>query len=183
MKVHELFEEEEVSILSKFGKHFAKHSKFYANSISAANVILTSLEGCPEEIDGSALFGSNHLTSLKGGPRKVTGDFSITGNITLTSLDFAPEYVGENFRAEDCNITSLHNIHKHVKHIGDYLLLKGNPITSHVLGVLLIDGLKMIQMDFKPVQHILNNHLKGDRDVFACQEELIEAGYEEFAQL
>lgn len=33
------------------------------------------------------------------------------------------------------------------------------------------------------VQNIINKHLKGDRDVFACQEELIEAGYDEFAQL
>ena len=179
MKVHELFETVEVSILSKFGKQ----SKFRPESICADNRGLTSLEGCPEETEGSALLAFNNLTSLKDCLKKVGGDISVTGNTTLTSLDFAPEYVGDSFRAEDCGITSLHNIHKYVKHIGEYFLLKENPIKSHVLGVLLIDGLKMIQMDFKPVQHILNNHLKGDRDVFACQEELIDKGFDEYAQL
>ncbi len=33
------------------------------------------------------------------------------------------------------------------------------------------------------IQDILNRHLEGDRDIFACQEDLLEAGYEAFAKL
>ena len=47
----------------------------------------------------------------------------------------------------------------------------------------MIDGLKFVGLDNEKVENIINKHLKGERDVFACQEELIEAGYEEYAQL
>ena len=33
------------------------------------------------------------------------------------------------------------------------------------------------------VEKIINKHLKNGRDIFACQEELIENGFEAFAQL
>jgi hypothetical protein len=46
-----------------------------------------------------------------------------------------------------------------------------------------IDGLTQVLLDNKPVQKIINKYLKGDRDIFACQEVLIEAGFPEFAQL
>ena len=52
-----------------------------------------------------------------------------------------------------------------------------------LLGLLLIDGLQKVFLDNMKVRVIINKHLKGDRDVFACQEELIEAGFEDFAQL
>jgi hypothetical protein len=60
----------------------------------------------------------------------------------------------------------------------------GNPIKSHVLGLMLIDGLKTIRLDNKQVEEILNRHLgKGRAGMLMAQEELIEAGLEEFAQL
>ena len=37
--------------------------------------------------------------------------------------------------------------------------------------------------DNKEVSAIINDHLKKDRDIFACQEELINAGFEEYAKL
>jgi hypothetical protein len=55
-----------------------------------------------------------------------------------------------------------------------------------VLGLLLIDGLKAAffsQGWNDELQTIINKHLAGERDVFACQEELIENGLEDFAQL
>ena len=58
-----------------------------------------------------------------------------------------------------------------------------NPITSCVLGLLLIDGLRGVWFDNGKLEIIMNKHLAGDRDVFACQEELIEAGFDEYAQL
>ena len=67
--------------------------------------------------------------------------------------------------------------------MGGILYLKNNPVKSHVLGVLLIEGCKGITLDNDIVHLIINKHLEGERDVFACQEELIEKGFEEYAQL
>jgi hypothetical protein len=136
MKVAELFENYERSILSVFCKQLDKVSK----SINYEGYRLDSLEGAPSSIGGN-LYCSNN------------------------------------------NFTSLHNIHKIIKHIGGHADFRYNPITSHVLGLLLIDGLLFVMLGNEKVEDIINKHLEGDRDVFACQEELIEAGYEEFAQL
>ena len=58
-----------------------------------------------------------------------------------------------------------------------------NPITSHVLGLMLIEDLQFVEFDNKQLQNIINKHLKEGRDVFECQNELMEAGLDEYAQL
>lgn len=59
-----------------------------------------------------------------------------------------------------------------------------NYITSHVLGLMLIDGLQRVALGNKRVETILNSHLgKGRVGMLLVQEELIDAGLEEFAQL
>ena len=63
--------------------------------------------------------------------------------------------------------------------------MEKNPIKSAVLGVLLIKGLKKIEIDNQNVQNILNKHLpsKGMASVLDAQEELVDAGLEDFAEL
>ena len=177
MKVHELFEDEEISILSVKGVL----PDYFNGTIFASDLNLTSLEGSPSIID-TLYCDNNQLGSLKGGPTTVKNNF-VCENNKLTSLEGAPSSVGGYFACFENKLTSLHNIHKQIKHIGLYAYFECNPITSCVLGLLLIDGLEKVYLDTNGVEDIINKHLKGDRDVFACQEELIEAGYEEFAQL
>jgi hypothetical protein len=75
-------------------------------------------------------------------------------------------------------------VHKHVTEIKGIFYAVANPINSHVLGLLLIKGVTEIQLDDKRVMEILNRHLgKGRAGMLMAQEELIEAGLEEFAQL
>lgn len=136
MKLAELFEEEERSILSVLGKQ-------------------------PTRLDIGFNCSCNDLTSLEGVPSYIVGGLWCSAN----------------------KFTSLHNIHKQIKHISTIADFSANPITSHVLGLLLIDGLTKVWLENKQVQNIIDKHLKGERDVFACQEELIEAGFEEFAKL
>jgi hypothetical protein len=143
---------------------------------------LTSLEGAPSSVGGYFVCSRNKLTSLKGGPTSVGGYFNCYNN-KLTSLKGGPTSIGNSFYAYNNNLTSLHNIHKQIKHIGGFANFRSNPITSCVLGLLLINGLKYVHLDKTAVQNIINKHLKGDRDIFACQEELIEDGFEDFAQL
>ena len=113
---------------------------------------------------------------------KINFDLIIRDN-NLSTLEGISPRVGHNLWAARNNLTSLHNIHKHLKYVGISIGFKHNPIKSHVLGLLLIDGLQKIFLDNKEVEDIINKHLKNGRDIFACQEELIEAGFDEFANL
>ena len=64
-------------------------------------------------------------------------------------------------------------------------------LPTNLLGILLLRGVKSItighstsqQAQFRSVSDILNKHLKGDRDINECQEELIDAGFKEQAKL
>ena len=143
---------------------------------------LESLKGAPSYIGGGFYSNNCSLKTLEGAPRKVEEDFSCFNN-DISSLEGAPEFIGGHFNCHTNNLTSLHNIHKQIKHIGGHVSFENNPIKSHVLGLLLIDGLQLVFLDIEEVEKILNKHLKGDRDIFACQEELIEAGFDEYAQL
>lgn len=202
MKLQELFEEEQKSMRDLL-KSRPFLFKVDSRSINADQMELTSLEGSPEMVRANFEVQNNKLTSLKGGPERVEGSFFAYRN-KLTSLKGSPKYVGKHFsiyrnEIEDFagapehiggavdfsnnKLRSLHNIHKHFKYIHEHIDLDWNPITSHVLGLLLIDGLEKVFMDNTDVQKIINKHLASGQDVFACQEELIEAGFDEYAQL
>jgi hypothetical protein len=143
---------------------------------------LTSLEGAPSKVGGNFYCDYNKLISLEGAPSKVGGNFSCDNN-KLTSLEGAPSKVGGYFSFVHSKLTSLEGIHLRIKHIGGQANFERNPIKSHVLGLLLIDGLKKISLDNTEVEKIINKYLRGDRDVFECQNELMDAGLDEYAQL
>ena len=126
---------------------------------------------------------SNELTSLEGAPSHVDGGFLCSNN-KLTSLAGAPSHVGGSFYCSSNKLTSLKDVHKHITEIkGKFYAIK-NPINSHVLGLLLIKGVTKVQLDNGQVEEILNKHLgRGRAGMLMAQEELIEAGLEEFAQL
>jgi hypothetical protein len=142
---------------------------------------LTSLTGAPTSVTGNFYCASNELTSLTGAPASVGGDFSCTSN-KLTSLTGAPASVGGDFSCSNNQLTSLKDIHKYIKSIGKTFYLADNPIKSHVLGLLKIKGLKSVELDNKEVEKILNKYLP-EGDILDCQQELIEAGFDAYAQL
>jgi hypothetical protein len=142
------------------------------------DVGLVDLRGCPEEIDGDFYVHGNNLSSLAGGPKIV-----------------------RNYYATDNNITSLKDIHKHIHVIGEdwhggIFYLYNNLIKSNILGLLLIKGLREVVVDddedgtethamFEALE-IVNSHLpntEGKAGMIKCQNELIDAGLEEYAQL
>jgi len=147
-----------------------------------SNNKLTSLAGAPSHVGGSFYCSSNELTSLEGAPSHVGGDFSCSVN-QLTSLEGAPSHVG-SFYCSYNKLTSLKDVHKHIAEMKGALYASDNPIKSHVLGLLLIKGVTEVYLDNKQVKEILNRHLgKGRAGMLMAQEELIDAGLEEFAQL
>lgn len=140
---------------------------------------LISIEGCPNKVMGEFWCTDNHkLKSLKGAPKEVEGDVFISNNA----------------------FKDLHDIHKYLPMIkGEIYIDKG--IESHVLGLLMIKGLKYINVismtadtedaieddtlgTHQKVFTILNRHLPASREnVFEAQEELIDAGYPDYAKL
>lgn len=59
-------------------------------------MLLTSLEGAPQSVDGDFSCNDNHLTSLEGAPQYVGGSFYCFNN-QLTSLKGAPQSIGLGF--------------------------------------------------------------------------------------
>lgn len=143
---------------------------------------LQSLEGGPTYVGGEYFCGDNELTSLKGAPTKIFADFVCDDNY-LTSLEDVPSSIAGNFICSSNKLTSLKGIHKQIHSIGGYADFSHNPITSHVLGLLRIKGLKSVSLSNRKVEIIINSCLGKKIDIFACQEKLIEAGFEDFAQL
>lgn len=151
----------------------------------SSNKSLTSLKGLPE-VGADVMCHDCSLTSLKGAPEYVKGRFDCSDN-PISSLEYAPKRVKENFMIVGCQLTNLKNIHSHIKSVGGHLSVMNNPIKSHVLGVLLIEDLEYFYMSNKTASAIINKYLhylgKGRHGVIDCQNELIEAGLESYAQL
>lgn len=177
MKLHEIFKPVEHSVLNVMHPQPETVKEF-----DCAGVKLTSLEGSPSTVLDQFDCQDNELKSFKGGPKTVGGAVVADFNM-ISSLEGFPKSVGSFVSLEGNELSSLHNIHKFIPKMSGILYLSGNPIRSHVLGLLLIDGITHIVYDGGKIQKIINKHLNDDRDVFACQEELIEAGFEDYAQL
>jgi hypothetical protein len=126
---------------------------------------------------------NNKLTSLQGAPSSVGGFFSCNNN-KLTSLEGAPSSIGRTGISCDNNkLTSLEGIHKVFKRINGRFHCDDNPITSGGIGLILIEGLTKIRADH-PAFLIIEKYLgQGKKGLLLCQDELIDAGYEEFAKL
>ncbi len=79
---------------------------------STGNESLTSLEGCPERVEGDFFVGSyqwehkNKVKNLKGCPKYVGGKFGAFA-INLESCEGAPKHVGGDFDVSGNNLTSL----------------------------------------------------------------------------
>jgi hypothetical protein len=116
---------------------------------------------------------------LEGAPSSIGGSFFCDGN-KLTTLDGAPSEIGGNFECADNKLT-LEGVHKIIKKMNGFF--DARTITSGGIGLLLIEGLKFIHSDH-PAFDIIEEYLgQGKKGLLRCQDELIEAGYEEFAKL
>jgi hypothetical protein len=91
--------------------------------------------------------------------------------------------IGTFFYCTDNELTSLEGVHKIIKKIGGAFYCWGSPIKTGGIGLILIEGLTRIRSD-QPAFKIINRYLgQGKKGLLRCQDELIEAGYEEFARL
>jgi hypothetical protein len=133
------------------------------------------------------------LTSLEYGPRLLaqhpgsSGSY-ICDNNELTSLEHVSREMPGFFSCYENQLTSLKDIHKHIIKMNGEFNAGRNPIKSHVLGVLLIDGCKRLYLadSIMRVQDIINKYLpnkEGRKGLMKCKAELVDAGFEAFAQI
>ena len=152
---------------------------------------LMSLEGAPKKIQGNFYCGFNsNLGSLKGAPQNGVEAF-YCGNCNLTSLEGAPKKINGIFSCEGNPITSLKGIHKIFEEInGDCTF--PDSIESNILGLLKIKNLKSVSFKNKKykkskieISDIINKYLPNPSpsQIIDCQNELIDAGFEEYAEL
>ena len=119
-------------------------------------------------------------------PNEVWTDHFTCYNNQLESLEYCPKEIHSCFNCSDNKLKSLKGIHKRLREMDGTFFAYDNPITSHVIGILLVRGCKKIVLDNIAVQKILNKYLpntSGMLSVLECQSELIEAGYEDYAEL
>jgi hypothetical protein len=112
---------------------------------------------------------------------KVSGKFGCAGTL-LTSLKGMPQYCyGEYYSVFQTKIKSLSGIDKIIKHITGVFYC--NEDVTHILGLLLIPGLKGICIDDDgPIDQIMNKYV-GTGDILSAQDELIDAGFTDQARL
>jgi len=210
MKINELTisEEAELNLIGMEidGKLITKDTMDdrWEGNFSCSSMGLTSLKGAPLSVTGHFWCHSNRLVSLEGAPAYVQDDFYCAGNL-LISLKGAPDHIGGSFNCEynrlatiegaprtidngfyceHNQITSLKDVHKITKEIRWKFGAKNNPIESHVLGLLLVEGLHVVNLDNAQVQGILNTYVREGRSaLLACQNELLDNGFEEYAKL
>lgn len=103
--------------------------------------------------------------------------------------------IANGYDLSDNKFTSLHDIHKSIHEVTSDIDINfiGCPLKSHVLGLLKIKGLHKVALaklgrrtKLSQVENIINRYLpnnRGNDAIVDCQNELIDAGFEEYAQL
>ena len=119
-------------------------------------------------------------------PATIIGDFMcISAN--LTSLKGCPSEIGGRFTCQGNKLTSLKGIEYQIKSIGGDFECAFNEITSHILGLMLIqiDGDIITELGSgTDVDEILNKWKnQGRKGVFGASKDLLDLGYKELAQI
>jgi hypothetical protein len=156
---------------------------FYCSHCS----LLTSLEGGPSEVIGDFFcYKCSSITSLKGAPPTVGHHFDCSDCTSLTSLEGAPLTVGTEINLNGCRaLTSLQGIGKQYFLSGKKIYLnRCTKLSSNMLGLILIKKLEYAYFDVNnEIEEIINRHNRDNKDIIDCKEELISAGYKEYAKL
>ena len=144
---------------------------------------LTSFNNCPKELSGVSQNLTDHIFVL----RQVFGDKSIFNN--LTSLEGITPIIHGHVNLSAAPNISYSNANKHVKRIDGSLRINGN-YKGPLLSLLKIQNLTMVYggidtlPEFDKACSIISNFLlRKDRNIIACQEELIKNGLKEYAKL
>ena len=151
---------------------------------------LESLEGCPKTIPKTfGLTDCHKIVSLEHGPSEVGYNYKVDTCNSLTSIKGMPTTIGKHLAL--CNnreLRSLAGISKMLKSCGGKLDVSGSRFTSAIMGLVLIKGFTRIEYKFGSKDataafEIIFKCRNEGKDELECQDALIDAGLQEFAQL
>ena len=97
-------ESEEKTFADWYGEDLTGQT--YEGSINCSDQGITSLKGAPAKVTGDFICISNDLATLEGAPKEVGRDFWC-GSKNLTSLKGGPKKVAGSFHCEFSNLTTL----------------------------------------------------------------------------
>lgn len=87
---------------------------------------LSTLRGCPKEVNGDFYCCDNELTTLNGCPRIVKGTFNCDNN-KIKTLKGSPKFIGEDFSIINNELISLKYC---TKNVGCFICCRGNPLVD-----------------------------------------------------
>ena len=151
------------------------------NNFYIQDNLIDSLEYFPKNVKGNISISGNNITSFKGLPNFTLGALRVADN-PITSFDGCPRDIGGNLNIANTKITNFHNIHKFIHSIDGFLYADGCILKDSFLGLLKIHNLRSLIIDDKGLSDIINKYLPLG-DILACQQELIDKGYEDYAKL
>jgi hypothetical protein len=157
-------------------------------NFNVSSNLLVSLIGGPQVVDGDYWISGTPLTSLVGAPDSIGGDFACV-NTPILSIEGIPRHINGDIFLQNCRqLHSFENIQKHILSMDGFIYMEYTEITSNILGLFLIKGFKGIRGNQPSytleLMHIVNRHLiKGRAGMLSCQQELIESGHFELAQI
>jgi hypothetical protein len=140
---------------------------------------LRSLEHGPQTVGESYIVFNSSIKSLEHCPTDIPERFIIEYCYFITSLKGCPEKIGERFSISNCQyLKSLDYLPKEI--LGKVYLFNCDKVFN-LLRIFKIKGVKSIRFHKNPIEDIINKYLPS-RDIIGCQDELIEAGFEEYAR-
>jgi hypothetical protein len=148
---------------------------------------ITSLEHMTKIIGHSCNFSQTSIKTLEHLPKVINGDLNITNLPELESMDGVPDIVMGDFFCYDVpklkKFKFPKEIHGVITFITGPLDSRENILAQNYLDVFKIKTLRGINFSYsKEVTKIFNKYYRNGRDIIGCQDELIEAGFEEFAR-
>jgi len=111
----------------------------------------------------------------------------------ISSLEGFPRVIKGYLSLENCkNLKSIKGIHKHIQQVDEVIYLGDSPIEGGLLGLIFIKNLQNVYYmssskdkdNIKRALRIISKHLgKGRAGILDAQNNLIDAGLDEYAEL
>ncbi len=151
------------------------------DSFDCDNTKITSLVDAPSSVDGYFSCQFTNITSLVGAPLHVGGSLHCAYSELIT-LEGMPKFVGGSVTVLYTKITTLHRVDRFLHDVEISGVIQIPEACTHLLSLLYCPGIWHIRGP--RCSDIINMHLhRKERDIHACQEDLIEAGFTEQAKL
>lgn len=149
------------------------------------NSKLTSIEEGPQQVGRNYdLYQCEDLKSLKGIQKRINGYFTCSQCVSLTSFKDGPTHVDGDFSANNCrSLDSLNFLPKEIK--GEFFIGKlSSRVKYYLVPIFNVKGITKIRIFANSlISAIMTEHYLSGRDMLNCQDELIESGFEQYAEV